>query len=600
MVTSDLDIPTQKKKVGGRFVSPFSVQTLRDRIRAAKGEIPAELVLKRGKVVNSFSGTIHEDDVAVYAGFIVGVGPDYHGNEEIDVRGKWITPGLIDGHIHVESSMLLPSRLAAALLPHGTTTIISDPHEIANVMGVDGIRLLIEDSRSIPFDIFFMASSCVPATRLETSGAQLGLSELKQLRNEPRILGLAEVMNYPGVLMGLPEVLEKLILFQDRIIDGHSPGLSGKDLQAYISVGIRSDHETSDRMEGAEKLKSGMMLMIREGTSAKNLKDLLPLVKASNSRRFCFVADDLHPLDIRRRGHLDFMVARAIELGLDPVTAVQIATLNPAEYFGLRERGVVAPGYRADLVVLKDLNRFEVERVYKNGIPVVEAGELKTLFYDETPSLKRHPLNMPAITPEKFRIRDKGLKARIIEVIEGQALTGVGYETVKSENGWVVSDIEADILKIAVVERHRGSGRVGLGLVRGIGLKTGALATSVAHDSHNVIVTGVDDRDIVKSIEEIRRMGGGLTVVNDDKVLASVPLELAGLISREPIERLIPQLEDLNRATGSLGCKLQDPFMHLSFLSLAVIPELKLTDMGLVDVNRSAPVGLFLGDRNSF
>ena len=594
MEKSDLASPPQKRHSWGRFGSSISVESLKNRILAARGEIPADLVLKKGKVVNGFSGTIHEEDVAVFDGFIVGVGPDYHGKEEIDVTGTWITPGLIDGHIHVESSMLLPSRLAAAMLPHGTTTIISDPHEIANVMGIEGIRLLIEDSRSIPFDIFFMAPSCVPATRLETSGARLGPSELKQLRDEPRVLGLAEMMNYPGVLMGLPEVLEKLILFQDRVLDGHSPALSGKDLQAYLSAGIRSDHETSDRREGAEKLKSGMMVMIREGTSTKNLEELLPLVTAANSRRFCFVADDLHPIDIRRRGHLDFMVRKAIELGLNPVTAVQLATLNPAEYFGLKERGVVAPGYRADLVVLKDLERFKVEGVYKDGIPVAEAGELKTSFCDETPPFEIRPLNFPPLTPEKIRIRDKGFKARIIDVIEGQALTGVGYETVKSENGWVVSDTEADILKLAVVERHQGSGRVGLGLVRGFGLKTGAIATSVAHDSHNVIVTGVDDRDIVKAVQEVGRMGGGMTVVKADKVRARVPLELAGLISREPIERLIPQLEDLNRATGSLGCSLRDPFMHLSFLSLAVIPALKLTDMGLVDVNRSVPVGLFV------
>jgi adenine deaminase len=348
--------------------------------------------------------------------------------------------------------------------------------------------------------------------------------------------------------------------------------------------------------EGSEKIKSGMMLMIREGTSTKNLDTLLPLITAANSRRFCFVADDLHPLDIRERGHLDFMVKRAIELGLDPVTAVQIVTLNPAEYFGLKERGVIAPGYRADMVVLKDLTRFEVERVYKDGVPVVEAGELKAPPYDEGSSLETHPLNIPPLGPENFLIRDKGkgIRARIIEVIEGQALTGVGYERVKSENGWVVSDPEKDILKIAVVERHQGSGRIGLGLVRGIGLKRGALATSVAHDSHNVIVTGVDDRDILRAVQEIAHMGGGMTVVNGDNVLASVPLELAGLISREPIERLIPQLEKLRRVTGSLGSTLRDPFMHLSFLSLAVIPELKLTDMGLVDVNRSATVGLFV------
>lgn len=579
-----------------RFGSNITVSALKNRILAAKGEIPADLVLKKGSVVNLFSKTVDEADVAIYDGFIVGVGPDYHGKEEIEVKGKWITPGLIDGHIHIESSMLLPSRLAAALLPHGTTTIISDPHEIANVLGIEGIRLLMEDSQSIPFDIFFMAPSCVPATHLETSGAELGPAELKVLGNESRVLGLAEMMNYPGVLMGLEEVLEKLILFQEAVIDGHGPSLSGKDLQAYLTAGIRSDHETSDRAEGMEKLRSGMMLMIREGTSTKNLEELVPLVTEVNAQRFCFVADDLHPLDIRERGHLNFMMKRAVELGLNPVTAVQLATLSPAEYFGLKDRGVLAPGYRADLVVLNDLECFAVDRVYKDGCLVVEAGELKGFSPDAGLSLETNPLNIPPMGPEIFQIQAKDFKARIIQVIEGQALTGIHYEKVKSEGGWVLSDTEADILKLAVVERHRGTGRVGLGLVSGIGLKAGAMATSVAHDSHNVIAVGVEDRDLHLALQEVKGMGGGMTVVKDEKVLANVPLELAGLLSLEPIERLIPQLEDVNRAAASLGCSIKEPFMHLSFLSLAVIPELKLTDMGLVDVNRFDLVSLFMDD----
>jgi adenine deaminase len=596
MEKTDHKIPKPEGHLQGRYGSNISVTSLKNRILAAKGEIPADLVLKQGKVVNLFSNAVDEADVAIYDGFIVGVGPEYHGREEIEVKGKWISPGLIDGHIHVESSMLLPSRLAAALLPHGTTTIIADPHEIANVMGTEGIRLLIEDSQSIPFDIFFMVPSCVPATPLETSGAKLGPGELKELGNEPRVLGLAEMMNYPGVLMGLPEILEKLILFQEGVIDGHGPSLSGNDLQAYLTAGIRSDHETSDRVEGMEKLKSGMMLMIREGSTTKNLEELLPLVTEANSRRFCFVADDLHPLDIRGRGHLDFMLRKAVELGLNPLTAIQLATLNPAEYFGLKDRGVVAPGYRADLVILSDLEGFRVERVFKNGSPVVEESELIGISHEERPAVEVRPLNISPMGPENFRIQGKDLRARIIGLIEGQALTGVSYERVKSVDGWVVSDIEADIIKLAAVERHKGTGQIGLGLVKGMGLNAGAIATSVAHDSHNVIVAGVDDRDLYVAVREVKLMGGGMTVVKGEKVLARAPLELAGLLSLVSLERLIPQLEAVNQAAASLGCSLKEPFMQLSFLSLAVIPELKLTDMGLVDVNRFDLVSLFVGD----
>jgi adenine deaminase len=449
-------------------------------------------------------------------------------------------------------------------------------------------------SRSIPFDIFFMAPSCVPATNLETSGAVLGADELRALGNEPRILGLAEMMNYPGVLMGLQEILEKLILFQDGVIDGHGPSLSGNDLQAYLTAGIRSDHETSDRAEGMEKVKNGMMLMIREGSTTKNLEELLPLVTDANSRRFCFVADDLHPLDIHGRGHLDFMLRKAVELGLKPYTAIQLATLNPAEYFGLKDRGIVAPGYRADLVVVSNLESFNVERVFKNGSPVVKEGELIDFSGEERPRVKVRPLNISPMGPENFRIQSRDLKARIIGLIEGQALTRISYEKVKSSDGWVESDIEADVLKLAVVERHKGTGQIGLGLVKGMGFKAGAIATSVAHDSHNVIVAGVEDRDLYEAVQQIKRMGGGMAVVKDQKVLASAPLELAGLLSLEPLEQLIPHLEAVNRAAASLGCSLKEPFMQLSFLSLAVIPELKLTDLGLVDVNRFELVSLFV------
>lgn len=574
----------------------ITVDVLKKRILAARREIPADLVLKQGRVVNVFSGEVQERDVALYDGAVVGLGSAYQGSEEIYLKGKWIIPGLIDAHLHIESSMLLPSRLAAALLPHGTTTIVADPHEIGNVMGIEGIKFMLKESASLPLDIFFMAPSCIPATHLETAGARLGASELAALKNETRILGLAEMMNFPEVLMGTPEVLEKLALFGDKIIDGHAPSLTGYDLQAYVTAGIRSDHETTDRTEGMEKVNSGMMLMIREGTSAKNLEDLLPLVTPENARRFCFVSDDLHPQEIRRRGHLDFIIRKAIDLGLDPVLAIQMATLNPAEYFGLKDRGAVAPGFRADLAVLTDLEHFELERVFKGGKLVVDRGKLIDFPSADEESVQLRSMNVAPLTSESFRIAHVDRRARVIELVPGQILTHIRYEYIKSENGWVQSDIERDILKLAVVERHKATGNIGLGLVMGFGLDAGALASSVAHDSHNLIAVGVDDREIWRSIEEVKKMGGGIAVIRDEKVLARVPLEVAGLMSRESLEELTDQLDEANRAASSLGCTVPEPFMSLSFLALPVIPELKLTDLGLVDVEKFTLVPLFVNE----
>jgi adenine deaminase len=570
------------------------IERLRQRIRAARKEVPSDLVLKKGRVVNVFSGTIEECDVAVHQGCIAGLGPDYEGNEVVDVKGKWIVPGFIDAHIHVESSMLLPSNLAPALLPHGTTALVADPHEIANVMGLEGIRFMLRESEGLPLDIFFMAPSCVPATSLETSGARLEAEDLHALKDEKRVLGLAELMNYPGVLAGDGEVLAKVALFHDRIIDGHSPSLSGYDLQAYLSAGVKSDHETSGPDEGLEKLKGGMMVMIREGTSAKNLQELLPLVRPTNSRRFCFVSDDLHPQDILETGHLDAILKKAVASGLDPVTAVQLVTLNPAEHFGLKDRGAVGPGFRADLVVLDDLESFAVNKVYKDGRLWVDRGKLVG------PAAKTHrpatswPLNIAPMSPERLQIHGNGGEARIIELIPGQILTKTMVEKVRTENGLVVGDTKSDILKLAVVERHRGTGRIGLGLVRGFGLKQGALASTVAHDSHNVIAVGVDDEDICLAVEQLKAMAGGMAAVAGRRVLAKTPLEIAGLMSSEDLRTLASQLRDLHRAAVQMGCSIPEPFMALSFLALPVIPELKLTDLGLVDVNRFSIVPLFV------
>jgi adenine deaminase len=581
-------------KLETRMNDKESIELLQQRIQAARRQIPSDLVLKKGRVVNVFSGEILEKDVAVHQGVIVGVGEEYPGVQEVDVQGGYVAPGLIDGHMHIESTMLVPSRLAAALLAHGTTTIVCDPHEIANVMGLEGIEFMLRESEALPFDIYCMAPSCVPATSLETSGASLDHEALASLREMPRILGLAEMMNYPGVLAGDEEVLAKLQRFKGRVIDGHAPSLRGYDLQAYCSAGIRSDHETSDLKEAEEKLRAGMMIMMREGTSAKNLEALAPLVTRKNSRRFCLVTDDLHPEDLLEKGHLDHVLRKAVQWGLDPVIALQMVTLNPAEHFRLSGRGAVAPGYRADLVIMENLESFSAERVYKDGRQVSTAGKVGPLPKKGEEDLPGWPIRIPPLREETFGIRKHGARARIIEVIPGQILTKEQVVEVLSVDGWVISDTHRDLLKLMVLERHKGTGRVGRGLVRGFGLKRGALASSVAHDSHNIIAVGVENRDLLTAVEEVRRMGGGLVAAEGERVLARVALEIGGLMSKEPLESLSTQLKTLSVAAESLGCILPEPFMALSFLSLPVIPELKLTDTGLVDVRIFAHVPLFV------
>ena len=573
------------------------ISNLRERIFAAKGEVPADLVLKKGRVVNVCSGRIHEGDVAIHQGRIVGLGPRYQGKKEVDIEGKWVVPGLMDAHIHIESSMLLPSKLAEALLTRGTTTIVADPHEIANVMGAQGIEFMLEESRDLPFDIFFMAPSCVPATHMESSGAEMDASALLPFRRNKRILGLAEMMNYPGVLAGDADVLEKLIIFREKRVDGHSPSLKGFDLQGYVAAGIGSDHETSEPGEGWEKLDSGMMLMIREGTSAKNMEALLPIAMEGNSHRCCFVSDDLHAQDIQGRGHLNFVIRMAIKQGMDPVTAVQMATLNPAEYMGLKDRGAVAPGYRADLVVLSDLESFSVDQVYKDGQLVFNDGVLVPFPERQPPPIAFGPLNTGSLAPSRFHIENGSGNARIIELVAGEILTRTTLDRVKSEKDGVVADIERDILKLAVIERHKGTGRMGMGLVRGFGLQGGAIASSVAHDSHNVIVVGTNDRDMCHAAETLRDMGGGMVAVHSETTLAKVPLQVAGLMSVESVDVLVKQLNTLEQEVASLGCSISDPFMRLSFLALPVIPQLRLTDRGLVDVDAFDFVPLFVQDR---
>ncbi|HDM10621.1 MAG TPA: adenine deaminase [Desulfobacteraceae bacterium] len=574
------------------------MKTLADRIAVATKKVPADLVLKGGYVVNVFSHEVIEADVAICGEFIAAVGPGYVGEATLELSGKFVAPGLMDAHIHMESSMLHPRLLASTLLKCGTTSIIADPHEIANVAGLRGIDFMMAETRDLPFDVFFMAPSCVPASDLETSGAVLGREQLKELAQNPRILGLAEVMNYPGVVAGLPGLMEKIEVFRDKIIDGHCPGLSAEGLQAYVAAGMRSDHECTTRPEVLEKLRAGMMVMIREGTLAKNLEDLAPLINRETAQRFCLISDDLHPQDILQKGHLNYILRKAVSLGIDPVLAIELVTINPANFFRLYDRGAVAPGYRADLVVFNDLDGFEVTEVIKNGRLVVREGEgsdelrLGTLSCPESLRI----MSCGPVSPDGFSIPCKGKnKARVIELIDGQIVTRATIEEIEGREGQLEPDTKRDVLKIAVIERHRGSGKIGLGLVHGFGLKRGAIASSVAHDSHNIVTVGAKDADMAVAVNEVIKMGGGLVVADGGSAVERLALPIAGLMTAEPLENVVRALDSLCKgARETLGCGLEDPFMPLSFLALPVIPELRVTDMGVVDVNQFKTVPLLM------
>ena len=562
-------------------------------VAAARGDIPCDLVIKNAQIVNVFSGEIHGGDVAVHAGKVAALGLR-EAEETIDLEGRFLTPGLIDAHVHIESSMVSPYQYARTVIMHGTTAVIADPHEIANVMGVDGVAYMIQASEGLPVGIFYAVPSCVPATHLETSGASLETKDILPFLEHPRVVGLAEMMNFPGVIHRDPEVLGKMNAAKShrKTVDGHAPGLSGADLQAYLAAGAGSDHECTRPEEALEKLASGMRIMIRQGTGAKNLNDLLPIVTEKNSRRIMLCSDDRHPHDLLDKGHINIMVARCIQQGVDPVTAVRMASLNTAEYFRLRDRGGIAPGMRADLLVVPDLVDFHVQDVYSGGVKVVENGCALPLPMDPPSRPQTNSVNVNADNLD-FTIKAGSGKARIIQLVPGQVVTAAMTGEVLQKNGEALSDPNADILKIAVVERHQGTGNIGLGFVHGFGLQKGALASSVAHDSHNIIVTGVDDADMKAAVKAVADMGGGLAAVADGKVLSACPLPIAGLMSDQPMEQVRRTLDALMQTARELGSNAEDPFMSLSFLALPVIPELKITDKGLVDVNLFNFVSLF-------
>ena len=561
---------------------------LAELISVAKGEKPADLLLKNARIVNTFIGEIEQADVAIYGDRIAGVGDYGKAKEIIDLQGRFLAPGLINGHTHIESSMLHPARYAQAVVPRGTLAVVTDLHEIANVCGFEGIKFITDWARKLPLDMLFMAPSCVPATHLETSGARISSKEVKKILAYPNVIGLGEMMNFPGVVSGDEEVLKKIGASKGRVIDGHAPGLAGKELNAYLSAGILSDHESTTLEEGKEKLRRGMYLMIREGSSEKNLDALLPMVTDNTYKRCFFVVDDRSCFDLLREGDVDAVVRKAISRGLEPVRAIQMATINAAEYFRLHDRGAIGPGYIANLITITDLVKLEIDMVFYQGKLVARQG--KPLFSPPpvTPELA-DTVRIKPLTAESLSLRAKRSNLSeesypVIEIIPGQIVTKKAIEKMKVVDGAVMPDVERDILKLVVVERHKASGNIGLGLVKGFGLKKGALASSVAHDSHNIIAVGTNDLDILKAIEEINRLQGGLVVCANLEILASLPLPIAGLLSPEPLDVVVSQHEKVEKAAASLGSLPPAPFALLSFLALPVIPELRLTDLGLVDV----------------
>ena len=553
-------------------------KNLAELISVAKGETPADLILANARVINVFNGEVEAGNVALCGERIAGVGDYQQARKVLDLGGRYIAPGLINGHIHPESSMLDIGQYARAVIPRGTTTLITDLHEIANVCGLEGIKYVLDYSRRLPFDLFLMAPSCVPATKLETSGASIGAEDIRQLLKRKEVIGLGEVMNFPGVIGGDKAVLKKISLAEGKTVDGHAPGVSGKDLSAYIAAGIHSDHESVTLDEAREKLQLGMFVMIREGSSEKNLEALLPLVTDKTYNRCLFVVDDRSAADLLRDGDIDAVVRKAIGLGLEPVRAIQLATINPAQYFRRDGLGAVAPGYMANLLVLSDLRRLQIEMVFYRGKLVAQEGKpvfpLPPTSGGLTNTVNIKPFNIGAL-----RLSASGESMPVIEVVPGQIITRKRLEKITA-----IPDTSRDILKLVVVERHKATGNIGLGLVSGFGLKNGALASSIAHDSHNIIAVGVSDEDIFAAIKEVERLQGGLVATAGGKILASLPLPIAGLLSDEPLEVVVRRLEGLEKTAAGLGTRLVSPFSTLSFLALPVIPKIRLTDRGVVEL----------------
>ncbi len=562
-------------------------------IKVARGLEKADLVIKNANIVNVLSEEIHKGDIAIVDGIIAGIADEYIGEKEIDVNGAYVCPSFIDGHVHLESAMMLPSEFAKTVLPAGTTTVIADPHEISNVLGLHGISFIREAVKDLPMDVFAMLPSCVPATPFETSGFDLNSYDLSLLIDKPWVLGLAEMMNFPGVLNLDSNVMAKLELAKskEKRIDGHAPQLSKKDLCAYIASGVKSDHECTTPEEAIEKMRLGMYIMIREGTAAKDLNALIPVLKNCNTRKCIFVTDDRHPSDLPE--HINGMVRRSVEAGVDPIKAIQVGSLNTAEYFGLKDRGAIAPGYIADMLILPDLKAFKPDFVIKKGEVVVENGKLACTIPPCENTSVRGSVNVRWIERNDFRIEAESDIVRTLEVIPNQLITKSIESKIKVEDGNAVSNVDTDTLKICVIERHRATGNIGKGFVKGFNLKSGAIASTVAHDSHNMIVIGTNDSDMYIAAVELIKRQGGKVVVNNGEILSELPLPIAGIMSDKDFDYVVEKCEELNKAAHSIGCTLEDPFMTMAFLSLPVIPELKVTDKGVFDTNKFDFIDIF-------
>lgn len=568
-------------------------------IAVSRGDVPADLVVTGGRIVNVFSGQIEQADIAVVDGMIAGIGPGYAGNQRVDLRGSFVSPGLIDAHVHIESSLCVPAEFSSALVPRGVTAVVADPHEIANVMGIAGVKFMADASRGLPLDVTIMAPSCVPATELASGGATISADDIRQMRESGIARGLAEMMNFPGVFNANPAVLEKLGAMKHRPIDGHSPGLSGKLLNAYIAAGIGSDHESTTIEEAREKLSRGMYLLIREATNARNLDALLPIITPSNSRRICFCTDDRTPVELLEKGSVDEMVRRAIAFGIDPIEAIRMATLNTVEWFGLSHLGAIAPGRQADFYVFDDLRQPVARMVFSRGCLHESAAcglADRDALIREAASGQNTATGACRVDFDQIRfdIPARGDRIRVIGCVPDQLMTEHRMHPAKIVDGNVISDLANDVLKMLVIERHRNTGNHSAGFIQGFGLKRGAMAGTVAHDHHNLVMIGADDVSMRTAAAAVAANGGGLAVAVGENVVASLALPVAGLMSDRPIAEVARGYAAVVSAARELGSSLADPFMAMSFMTLEVIPALKLTDRGLVDVATFSFVDLFV------